>query len=121
MDMLLNNQTTNYNDDPNRLWVEIDRGLFECIYSIWFTISPHSGIRSKEPQRQFEAILKMPGLFKKETTSTTLISAALIKLATLFQEGYISFKKAKLLISNVVFHNRIKNKTLFYLEQMKCV
>ena len=30
----------------------------------------------------------MPGLFKKETTSTTLISAALIKLATLFQEGY---------------------------------
>ncbi|CAF2105915.1 unnamed protein product [Rotaria magnacalcarata] len=70
MDMLLNNQTTSYNDDPNRLWVEIDRG-----------------IRSKEAQRQFEAILKMPGLFKKETTSTTLISAALIKLATLFQEG----------------------------------
>ncbi|CAF2979713.1 unnamed protein product [Rotaria sp. Silwood2] len=70
MDMLLNNQTTNYNDDPNRLWVEIDRG-----------------IRSKEAQRQFEAILKMPGLFKKETTSTTLISAALMKLATLFQEG----------------------------------
>jgi small-conductance mechanosensitive channel len=70
MDILLNNQITNYNDDPNRLWIEIDRG-----------------IRSKEPQRQFEAILKMPGLFKKETTSTTLISAALIKLATLFQEG----------------------------------
>jgi hypothetical protein len=34
MDMLLNNQTTNYNDDPNRLWVEIDRGLFESKYSI---------------------------------------------------------------------------------------
>ncbi len=34
MDMLLNNQTTNYNDDSNRLWVEIDRGLFESIYSI---------------------------------------------------------------------------------------
>lgn len=31
----------------------------------------------------------MPGLFKKETTSTTHLSAALIKLATLFQEGYI--------------------------------
>jgi hypothetical protein len=91
MDMLLNNQTTNYNDDPNRLWVEIDRGLLESItyeYLIWLTIFPHSGIRSKEPQRQFEAILKMPGLFKKETTSTTLLSAALIKLATLFQEGY---------------------------------
>ena len=51
-------------------------------------ISAHSGIRSKESQRQFEAILKMPALFKRETTSTTLISAALIKLATLFQEGY---------------------------------
>ncbi|CAF0953179.1 unnamed protein product [Adineta steineri] len=70
MDMLLNNQTTSYSDDPNRLWVEIDRG-----------------IRSKEPQRQFEAILRMPGLFQKETTSTTLLSAAFIKLATLFQEG----------------------------------
>ena len=52
------------------------------------SISARSGIRSKESQRQFEAILKMPGLFKRETTSTTLISAALIKLATLFQEGY---------------------------------
>jgi hypothetical protein len=52
-----------------------------------FIISRRSGIRSKEPQRQFEAILKMPGLFKKEATSTTLISAAFIKLATLFHEG----------------------------------
>jgi hypothetical protein len=104
MDMLLHNQTINYNDDPNRLWVEIDRGLFESIYiyifnSVLLTISPRSGIRSKEPQRQFEAILKMPGLFKKETTSTTLISAALIKLATLFQEGYILSKIAKLFLS----------------------
>jgi hypothetical protein len=41
----------------------------------------------------------MPGLFKKETTSTTLISAALIKLATLFQEGYILSKIAKLFLS----------------------
>ncbi len=32
MDMLLNNQISNYTDDPNRLWVEIDRGLFEYIY-----------------------------------------------------------------------------------------
>ena len=88
MDVLLNNQIANYNDDPNRLWVEIDRGLFESIFDL-IIICRHSGIRSKEPQRQFEAILKMPGLFKKETTSTTLISAALIKLATLFQEGYI--------------------------------
>ncbi len=88
MDMLLNNQITNYTDDPNRLWVEIDRGLFEYIYIFdLFIISRRSGIRSKEPQRQFEAILKMPGLFKKETTSTTLISAAFIKLATLFHEG----------------------------------
>lgn len=70
MEVLLNTQTNNYNDDPNRLWVEIDRGI--C---------------SKEPQRQLEAILKMPGLFKRETTPTKLISAALIKLATLFQEG----------------------------------
>jgi len=88
MDMLLNNQITNYTDDPNRLWVEIDRGLFEYIYIFdLFIIFRRSGIRSKEPQRQFEAILKMPGLFKKEATSTTLISAAFIKLATLFHEG----------------------------------
>ncbi|CAF1303213.1 unnamed protein product, partial [Adineta ricciae] len=70
MDVLLNNQTTSYSDDPNRLWVDIDRG-----------------IRSKEPQRQFEAILKIPSLFNKQSTSTTLYSAALIQLATLFQEG----------------------------------
>lgn len=61
-----------------------------------FVISPRSGIRSKEAQRQFEAILKMPGLFKKETTSTTLISAAFMKLATLFQEGYLIFFKFNL-------------------------
>ena len=30
----------------------------------------------------------MPALLKSETTSTSLISAALIKLGTLFQEGY---------------------------------
>ncbi|CAF1453600.1 unnamed protein product [Didymodactylos carnosus] len=59
---------TDYTEDANRLWVDIDRG-----------------IRSKDPQRQFEAILKMPALFKKD--SPTIISAALIKLATLFQEG----------------------------------
>ena len=95
MDTLSNNQIDNYNDDPNRLWVEIDRGLWEyrnthsiCLfYSLLLTASYCEGIRSKEAQRQFEAILKMPGLFKKETTSTTLTSAALIKLATLFQEG----------------------------------
>lgn len=58
-----------------------------------FSVCLRSGIRSKEAQRQFEAILKMPGLFKKETTSTTLISAALIKLATLFQEGYKLYNK----------------------------
>lgn len=32
--MLLNDQTTNYSDDPNRLWVEIDRGLFENMLMI---------------------------------------------------------------------------------------
>jgi hypothetical protein len=93
MTTLLNNQIS---DDPSHLWLDIDRGLFECIYVFGlFIICRHSGIRSKEPQRQFEAILKMPGLFKKETTSTTLISAALIKLATLFQEGYIGYSKDK--------------------------
>jgi len=76
---------------------------FESIYSIWFTIFPSSGIRSKEPQRQFEAILKMPGLFKKETTSTTLISAALIKLATLFQEGYIYHLRKQNFLSRISF------------------
>lgn len=34
MDILLNNQTNNYNDDPNRLWVEIDRGL--CLSLVTF-------------------------------------------------------------------------------------
>ena len=51
------------------------------------SVLARSGIRSKDAQRQFEAILKMPSLFQRETTSTTLISAALIKLAALFQEG----------------------------------
>ena len=84
--MLLNNQTSNYDDDPNRLWVDIDRGSRAPVQVRRSTLA-RSGIRSKDAQRQFEAILKMPSLFQRETTSTTLISAALIKLATLFQEG----------------------------------
>lgn len=36
MDALLNNQPNNYNDDPNRLWVDIDRGLFELNILIKF-------------------------------------------------------------------------------------
>ena len=88
MEILLNNPSSHDQDDPNRLWVDIDRGLCSSSGQHLDIFLSSSGIRSKEPQRQFEAILKMPTLFKRETTSTTLISAALIKLATLFQEGY---------------------------------
>ena len=32
MDVLLTNQTSHYQDDPNHLWVEIDRGLCEFLF-----------------------------------------------------------------------------------------
>jgi len=95
MEMLLNNSTIQDQDDPNRLWVDIDRG-----------------IRSKEPHRQFEAILKMPALFKTETTSTSLISAAFIKLATLFQEGTNEMRLNVTKVLDRLAHHLQKSSTL---------